>query len=68
MHPGSISSVALSIGIVGSALGPMIMGIARDLMGSYAPLFNLAAFLPLALAIVNVIVRPPRPLVNGSFL
>jgi len=61
-HLGSISSVALSIGIVGSALGPMIMGIARDLMGSYAPLFNLVAFLPLALAIVNVIVRPPCPL------
>ncbi len=58
-HLGSISSVALSIGIVGSALGPIIMGSARDLMGSYAPLFNVIAWLPLALALVNLIVRPP---------
>jgi len=60
-HLGSISSVALSIGIVGSALGPMIMGAARDLMGSYAPLFNVVAFLPLVLAVVNIMVRPPQP-------
>jgi sugar phosphate permease len=60
-HLGSISSVAMSIAIVGTALGPMIMGVARDLTGSYGPLFNISAFLPLALAVVNVIVRPPRP-------
>lgn len=59
-HLGSISSVALSIGIVGSALGPMIMGAARDLMGSYAPLFNVIAWLPMTLAFVNLIVRPPH--------
>jgi sugar phosphate permease len=65
-HLGSITSVAMSIAIVGTALGPVVMALARDLMGSYAPLFNLVALLPLALAVVNVIVRPPRHLANDS--
>jgi len=61
-HLGSITSVAMSIAIVGTALGPVVMALARDLMGSYAPLFNLVALLPLVLAVVNVIVRPPEAL------
>jgi sugar phosphate permease len=60
-HLGSITSVAMSIAIVGTALGPVVMALARDLMGSYAPLFNVVALLPLVLAVVNVIVRPPKP-------
>lgn len=61
-HLGSITSVAMSIAIVGTALGPVVMALARDFMGSYAPLFNLVALLPLILAVVNVVVRPPQPL------
>jgi len=59
-HLGSISSVAMSIAIVGTALGPVVMALARDLTGSYGPLFNVIAFFPLVLAVVNVIVRPPH--------
>jgi sugar phosphate permease len=61
-HLGSITSVAMSIAIVGTALGPMIMAVARDLTGSYGPLFNLIAFFPLVLAVVNIFVRPPEAL------
>jgi sugar phosphate permease len=60
-HLGSITSVAMSIAIVGTALGPVVMALARDLMGSYTPFFNLVAFLPLVLAAITVIVRPPNP-------
>lgn len=60
LHLGSITGAAISIGIVGSSLGPMAMGFARDLMGTYATFFNLSAFIPLALAVVVVIVRTPR--------
>ena len=37
----------------------MAMGFARDLMGTYATFFNLSAFIPLALAVVVAVVRPP---------
>lgn len=59
-HLGSITSVAMSIAIVGTALGPVVMALARDLTGSYGPFFNIIAFFPLVLAVVNVLVRPPR--------
>ena len=59
-HLGSISSVAMSIAIVGTGLGPLVMALARDLTGSYGPLFDLSAFVPLVLAVANVVVRPPR--------
>ena len=42
-----------------TALGPIAMGLARDLMGTYTTFFNLSAFLPLALAVVCLLVRPP---------
>jgi len=67
-HLGSISSVAMSIAIVGTALGPLVMALARDLTGSYGPLFDLSAFVPLVLAVANVVVRPPRPGVALSHL
>jgi len=59
-HLGAIGGAGMSIAIGGSALGPMVMGVARDLMGSYIPLFNLIAFLPLALAVASLLARPPR--------
>jgi len=67
-HLGSITSVAMSIAIVGTGLGPLIMALARDLTGSYRPLFNISAFFPLVLAVANVVVRPPRPGANSSHL
>ena len=58
-HLGSISGAALSIGIVGSSLGPMAMGLARDWTGTYTTFFNLSAFIPLGLAVAAVLVQPP---------
>jgi sugar phosphate permease len=65
-HLGAIAGAGMSIAIVGSSLGPMVMGVARDVMGSYVPLFNLIAFLPLALAIASLFARPPRRIARSS--
>jgi sugar phosphate permease len=58
-HLGSITGVALFVSIAGSALGPMPMGIARDVMGSYLPALTVSAVLPLTLAVVALLARRP---------
>jgi sugar phosphate permease len=59
-HLGSITGVSSLIGIAGSALGPMPMGIARDLLGSYTLALTGAAALPLLLAIAVLFTRRPH--------
>ena len=59
-HMGSIVGVASLIMITGSALGPMPMGIARDLLGSYSLALTLSAGLPLTLGIVALFMRRPQ--------
>ena len=61
-HLGSIGGAGMSIAIAGSALGPMAMGVARDVMGTYATFCNLSAFLPLGLAVACLLVRTPSML------
>ena len=59
-HLGSIGGLAATIGIAGSALGPMPLGIARDLLGSYSTVLIGFAALPLVLGIACVLFcRPP---------
>jgi sugar phosphate permease len=66
-HLGSVTGVAMLISIVGSALGPMPMGVARDLMGSYLPALSISAALPVALAVVALFARRPerKPRLHG---
>jgi len=64
-HLGSITGAASVITIGGSALGPMPMGIARDLLGSYTVALTAAAALPLALGIVALFARQPRKATTG---
>ena len=59
-HLGSVTGVAMLVSIAGSALGPMPMGIARDLMGSYLPALTVSAALPLVLAVVALFARRPE--------
>ena len=59
-HLGSIGGLAATIGIAGSALGPMPLGIARDLLGSYSTVLIGFAALPLVLGIACLLFcRPP---------
>ncbi len=58
-HLGSIRGLASLVTIGGSALGPMPMGVARDLLGSYDLALTVAAALPLALALLALTIRRP---------
>jgi len=59
-HLGSIYGIAEMVNIAGSALGPMPMGIGRDLLGSYTVTLTAAAALPLALSVIVLFVRRPQ--------
>ncbi len=60
LHLGSISGVTSTILVGASALGPMPMGLARDLLGSYGPTLKLLAVIPLLLAVASLFVDRPE--------
>jgi MFS family permease len=64
-HLGSITGVAALVSVAGSALGPMPMGVARDLVGSYTVALTALAALPLGLAVVALFARRPHRLKTG---
>jgi sugar phosphate permease len=51
LHLGSIAGFASTLFVAASALGPMPIGVARDLMGSYNTVLSVFAVIPLSLAI-----------------
>jgi MFS transporter, OFA family, oxalate/formate antiporter len=57
---GTITGTTTTIMIAGSALGPMPLGIARDLLGSYNLALNISALLPLMLAVLALFLRRPQ--------
>ncbi len=58
-HLGAITGASAIIMIIGSALGPMPLGIARDLLGSYDQALTWAISLPLILMAASLFARPP---------
>ena len=58
-HLGSISGFTVTVGVIGTALGPLPFGVARDLMGSYDLALTVTAVLPLLLGVLTLFV--PRP-------
>jgi sugar phosphate permease len=58
-HLGSISGLSSTILVAGSALGPLPLGIARDVLGSYNQALAVLAVLPLLLAILAFFARRP---------
>jgi predicted MFS family arabinose efflux permease len=60
LHLGSITGVATTLLIAGSALGPMPFGMARDWWGSYDGLLYGSAVLPLALGIACLFIKKPK--------
>ena len=61
LHLGSITGVVSTLLVAASALGPMPMGVARDLMGSYSTVLLIFAFIPLTLAVANLFFgKPPQ--------
>lgn len=59
-HLGSIQGTAQSIGVIGAAIGPLPLGLAFDLFGSYTGMLYALAALPLACAFLLLFLRPPR--------
>lgn len=58
-HLGSITGFTTMITIAGSALGPMPLGIIRDLLGSYNLALIISAFIPILLGIVAFFIDNP---------
>lgn len=59
-HLGAIAGFTAAILAGASALGPMPLGIARDVMGSYETALYLLAIFPLALGIVSFFLKKPQ--------
>jgi nitrate/nitrite transporter NarK len=59
-HLGTVAGAASVILSAGSALGPLPLGVARDLLGSYNLALTVCAAIPLLLAAVNLGVKKPR--------
>jgi MFS family permease len=59
---GSIQGMGQMIGIFGASLGPLLLGIAFDLLGSYRETLLLLAFYPAACAIAALFLRTPQQL------
>jgi MFS family permease len=57
---GSITGVTSTILIVGSALGPMPLGLARDLLGSYNLALTIGAAIPLLLGVISLFFDRPH--------
>jgi MFS transporter, OFA family, oxalate/formate antiporter len=58
-HLGTITGVTITIVIVGSALGPVPLGLARDVLGSYNQVLLILAVFPILLGIASLFT--PRP-------
>ena len=61
-HLGSITGFTSMITITGSALGPMPLGIGRDILGSYNLALTLSAGIPLLLGILGFFIADPARL------
>jgi MFS family permease len=59
-HLGSIQGMAQTIGVVGASLGPLPLGAAYDLFGSYEGALWLFALQPVVCAGAILLMRPPR--------
>ncbi len=58
-HLGSIQGAAQSIGVVGASIGPLPLGLAFDLFGSYTGTLYLLAALPVLCAFMLLFLKPP---------
>ena len=66
-HLGSIQGVGQASGVIGASLGPLPLGIAFDLYGSYAEALLLLSIMPIACAVLALfLVRPSHSNIEFS--
>ena len=58
-HIGSIQGVGQMIGVFGASLGPLPMGFAYDIFGSYHQILFILALLPISAAALSFFLQPP---------
>ena len=59
-HLGSIKGFVTTLTVGGTAFGPVIFSLGRDLFGSYQPILLILALIPLGLALSAPFVKPPE--------
>jgi MFS family permease len=59
-HIGSVQGVGQMIGVFGASLGPLPLGLAFDMIGSYTEIIRLLAILPLACAVLAMFLKQPE--------
>jgi MFS family permease len=59
-HLGSIRGAAQTVSVVGASIGPLPLGLAFDLFGSYTGTLYLLAVLPVGCAFMLLFLRPPN--------
>jgi MFS family permease len=59
-HLGSIQGTAQTIAVIGASLGPIPLGAAFDLFGSYKGALLLLSILPVLCAVAILLMRPPK--------
>ncbi|MCP4429292.1 MAG: MFS transporter [Chloroflexi bacterium] len=59
-HLGGITGLATPIGVAGTAFGPLLFGVGRDVMGTYNTVLILSAIGPLLLGIAALFFRKPQ--------
>lgn len=57
---GSIQGTATTIGVIGASIGPLPLGIAFDMFGSYTGALIVLAILPMLCATAVLFMEPPR--------
>ena len=66
-HLGSIQGVGQALGVIGASLGPLPLGIAFDKYGSYTEALYFLAFMPIACAILALLlIRPSHDNLESS--
>lgn len=60
LHLGAISGLSTTVMVAGSALGPLPMAVAHDIVGQYTQVLYGLSLLPVALAIVSFWMQRPR--------
>ena len=61
-HLGQISGTVATITVTGTAIGPVLFGVAKDLFGTYEVVLIISGFIPLALGIAILFFgKPSKP-------
>lgn len=59
-HIGSIKGFATTLSVAGTAVGPLLFAVGRDVSGTYLPVLLASAAVPALLALASLRLRPPR--------